>query len=368
VAHGIIDKMLDQLADPHTYFESPVQFAESQRSRSGQGGSFPILGIVSIYRDKSNGRLITEVLPSMAAEGAGLTRGDMIIGLNGKSLPASDEQSNLALREEVRSGREFSMTVRRAGQNREVKITGKLPTVPRLPSLQKWAGVPSDVAVLRIPDYVPPQVADLTHKLINQAVKNGAKSLVLDLRSNAGGAATNCLSVTGALMGRTGVTFSSKTSRIQYVYNNGMVTGSSGGRVSVSEVANFTGNVAVLVDKQSASCAEVTPSLLQSAKRASVIGEQTYGILNTGLQIFPLLDSSGLSITTLRTLDLNGTALPTRVTPNFVQPEDYDALETNARDIMLEKAVRVVQGLDTVFSAKSVVTPNFTKNQAPEIQ
>ena len=359
VAHPIIEKMLDQLQDPHTFFENPVQFTESQRARSGQGGSFPVLGIVSVYRSKSNGRLITDVLPSMAAESAGLTRGDMIVALNGKPLPIGDEQSSLALRDEVRGGREFSMTIRRAGQNREVKAMGKLATVPRLPSLQKPTGVPSSVAVIRIPDYVPPQVADLTHKLINQAVKNGAKSLVLDLRSNAGGAATNCLSVAGALMGRTGVIFEGKTKRDQYVYNNGVVTGSTGARASVSEVANFMGSVAVLVDKQSASCAEITPALLQGAKRGAIIGEQTYGILNTGTLTFPLLDGSGLTITTVRTLDLTGTALATRVTPNFVQPEDYDALETSARDIMLEKAVRVVQGLDTVFTNKSVPSTQF---------
>jgi carboxyl-terminal processing protease len=229
--------------------------------------------------------------------------------------------------------------------------------VPRLPSLQKLAGVPLSVAVIRIPDYVPPQVADQTHKLINQAVKNGAKSLVLDLRSNAGGAATNCLSVSGALIGRTGVIFEGKTKREQYVYSNGVVTGSTGARASVSEVANFTGNVAVLVDKQSASCAEITPALLQSAKRGAIIGEQTYGILNTGTLTFPLLDGSGLTITTVRTLDLTGTALPPKVTPNFVQPEDYDALETSARDTMLEKAVQVVQGLDTVFSSKPISKP-----------
>ncbi len=367
VAHPIIAKMLDQLEDPHTFFENPAQFTESQRARTGQGGSFPVLGIVSVYRTKSNGRLITDVLPSMSAESIGLTRGDMIVALNGKPLPVGDDQSSLALRDEVRSGREFSMTVRRAGQNREVKATGKLATVPRLPSLQKPSDVPSSVAVIRIPDYVPPQVADQTHKLINQAIKNGAKSLVLDLRSNAGGAATNCLSVSGALMGRTGVIFEGKTKREQYVYNNGVVTGSTGARVSVSEVANFTGNVAVLVDKQSASCAEITPALLQSAKRGAIIGEQTYGILNTGTLTFPLLDGSGLTITTVRTLDLNGAALPPKVTPNFVQPEDYDALETSARDSMLEKAVRVVQGLDTISSPQPIQSPEILL-QRPRLQ
>ena len=345
IARPVVAAILEELQDPHTFLENPAQFAESQRARSGQGGSFPILGIRSIYRE--SGRLITESLPGMAAESVGLTRGDLIQSLNGKLLPKGDEASGLALRELVRSGQEFSLGVSRAGKTREVKVTGKLAIVPALPSLKSWVGLPSSIALLRIPDYLPPQVADLSHKLINQAIKNGAKSLILDLRGNSGGAATNCISVAGAFMGRTGVIFSSKSGRNQYTYENGIVSTSTGGRVGISEVANFTGNVAVLTDKNSASCAEITPALLQTAKRAAVIGEPTYGILNTGTLAFPLQDGSGLTITTVRTLDLNGVALPARVTPNFAQSEDYDALETNARDIMLEKAIRVVQGLDT---------------------
>ncbi len=364
VARPVVEAMLDQLQDPHTFLENPAQFAESQRARSGQGGSFAILGIRSIYRE--SGRLITESLPGMAAESVGLTRGDVIQSLNGKLLPKGDEASALALRDLVRSGQEFSLGISRAGKIREVKVTGKLATVPALPSLKSWTGLPSSIALLRIPDYLPPQVADLSHKLINQAIKNGAKNLILDLRSNSGGAATNCISVAGAFMGRNGVIFSSKTSRNQYTYENGTVSASTGGRTGISEVANFTGNVAVLTDKGSASCAEITPALLQNAKRAAVIGEPSYGILNTGLLTFALQDGSGLSITTVRTLDLNGIALPARVTPNFAQNEDYDALETNARDLMLEKAIRVVQGIDTTFEKTDM--PLQTRPHLLELQ
>ncbi len=366
IARPIIIKMLDQLNDPHTFFENPIQYAETQRTRSGQGGSFPVLGIISVYREKSNGRLLTEVLPSMAAASAGLTRGDMIVAINNKPLPIGDEASNVALRDEVRSGREFTLTIRRAGQNRQVKVTGKLATVPRLPSLRTWTGVPTSVAILRIPDYVPPQVADQSHKLINQAIKNGAKNLILDLRSNGGGAATNCLSVAGAFLGRTGIIFASKTKKDQYIYENGTVRGNNGARVSIPEIANFKGNVVILVDKQSASCAEITPALLQNAKRATIIGEPTYGILNTGTLTYPLQDGSGLTITNVRTLDLNSKALPARVIPNFAQPEDLDALENSARDIMLERAVRVVQGIDTTLE-KSVL-PSLNRPSILELQ
>jgi carboxyl-terminal processing protease len=345
-AQKVLDQMLEQLGDPHSFLETPAQYTESQRIRSGQGGSFPVLGIRSVYREKSNARLITESMPGLAAQAAGLGRGDLIVGLNGQALPKGDTESSLALRDLVRSGREFTLNIRRAGQSRNVLVTGKLADVPSLPSLKTWAGVPSSVAVLRIPDYLPPQTAEIAHKLVNQAVKNGAKAIVLDLRSNSGGRATECISVAGIFTGQTGVVFASKASQDRYSYAAGRVTGTGGARASVSEVASFNGNVVVLVDKQSASCAEITPALLQNAKRATVIGEPTYGILNTGTNTFALQDGSGLTITTVRTLDANGVALPARVTPNIAQAEDFDALETSARDIMLERAVRVVQGLD----------------------
>jgi carboxyl-terminal processing protease len=366
VGQKMLDVMLDQLGDPHSFLENPAQYAESQRIRSGQGGSFPVLGIRSVYRPKSNARLITESMPGLVAQAAGLGRGDLIVGLNGQALPTGDLESNLALRDLVRSGREFTLNIRRAGQSRDVKVTGKLADVPSLPSLKTWAGVPSSVAVLRIPDYLPPQTADIAHKLVNQAVKSGAKALVLDLRSNAGGRATECISVAGIFMGQTGVVFASKTSQDRYSYSGGRVTGSGGARASVSEPASFSGNVAVLVDKQSASCAEITPALLQNAKRATVIGEPTYGILNTGTNTFALSDGSGLTITTVRTLDLLGNALTERVTPNIAQTEDLDALELSAKDIMLERAVRVVQGLDTARPSQQ--TELSTKSRVPLVQ
>jgi carboxyl-terminal processing protease len=363
VAQKSIAAMIDKLEDPHSYLENPAQYAETQRIRAGQGGSFPVLGVRTVYREKSNARLITESMPGLAAQAAGLGRGDLIVGLNGQALPKGESESNLALRDLVRSGREFTLNIRRAGQNREVKVTGKLADVPSLPSLKTWAGVPSSIAIVRVPDFLPPQTADIAHKLVNQAVKNGAKAIVLDLRSNSGGRATECISLAGIFVGRTGVSFAAKTSQEQYTYVSGRVTGSNVNvvRATVSEPASFNGNVAVLVDKQSASCAEITPALLQNAKRATVIGEPTYGILNTGTNTFSLQDGSGLTITTVRTLDLTGKALATRVTPNIAQAEDLDALETSARDIMLERAVRVVQGLDAARPAQGLESANLTR-------
>ncbi len=354
-AYDVLNTMLDKFGDPHTFIENPAEYAESNRTRSGQGGSFPILGIRSVYRANSNGRLIIEALPGMPAEAAGLTRGDLIVALNGKPLPKNDEASNLALREEVRSGKEFVITLRRAGQTREVRAIGKLPTVPALPSLKKWAGVPSSIAIIRIPDYLPPQTADIVHKLVNQVSKSGVKNIILDLRSNSGGRATDCLSVAGIFVGRTGIIFAKKTSQEAYTYNNGTVTIAGKGRIGVSEPASFSGGVVTLVDQGSASCAEITPVILQNAKRGVVIGEPTYGILNTGTNSFDLTDGGGLTITTVRTLDQSGTAFNTRVTPNIALKEDLDSLESKAQDVMIDRAVKVLQGNDASLETQPIL-------------
>ena len=106
----------------------------------------------------------------------------------------------------------------------------------------------------------------------------------------------------------------------------------------------------MLVSAGSASCSEIMSALLQSTTRAVIVGEPTYGILNTGTNDFALLDGGGLTVTTIRTLDTTGKPYSERVTPNVAQKDDLDALEADARDVMLEVAVKALQSGDATLA------------------
>jgi carboxyl-terminal processing protease len=344
VAQDALESLVDELEDPHTYYERPEAFAESQRAKSGQGASFPRLGVNWVYREASNAWLITDTTAGLPAQAAGLSRGDLVTAVNGKAFPKGAQESNAVLSQTIRSGQPFTLTVKRAGVTREVKAQGKLVNLPPLPYQRKWNALPSGYALIRIPDFSPPTVSREFHKLVVQ--NNAAKGIIVDLRSNPGGRLTECTGAAGAFTQKVDVALSSRDGNELYSYNNGRVLVNNRPAYSISPTATYKGAVAVLVDAQSASCSEMMGAVLQFFKRAIVVGEPTFGILNTGTFEFGLVDGGGLAITSIRTLDPNGKPYPERVTPNVAQKEDLDLLETKAQDILLERAVRALQGAD----------------------
>jgi carboxyl-terminal processing protease len=344
VAQDALEKLVEELQDPHTFYERPESYAESQRAKSGQGASFPRLGVNWVYREASNAWLIVDTTAGLPAQAAGLARGDLVTQVNGKPFPKGAQESNAVLSQTVRSGQPFTLTVKRAGVTREVKAQGKLVNLPPLPYQRKWNALPGGYALLRIPDFSPPTVAREFHKLVAQ--NNNAQAIIVDLRSNPGGRATECAGSAGAFVNSLEVFFASRDSREIYAYKDGRVVVNNRVQYGMNPVAAYKGKVAVLVNEDSASCSEVMSALLQYFKRATVIGEPTFGILNTGTYDFPLVDGGGISITSIRTLDPSGKAYPERVTPNIAQKDDLDALEAKAQDVMLERAVQVLRGAD----------------------
>jgi carboxyl-terminal processing protease len=346
VARDAINKLLDELDDKHSYYEDPDEYAATLRTRNGQGTPFPRLGVSWIVRPSSRALLITDTTPGFPAQTAGLARGDVVTALNGEALPAEPERINAVATAAIRSGDPFTLTVRRGTATREVRTQGKLVDLAPLPSVRRWSGLPAGVIVLRIPDFSPPTVAREFHKLVS--ANSSAKAIIVDLRGNPGGRATECVGAAGAFVPRVEISFQSREDRVTYRYADARVSIDNRTQYTVPNAASYTGRVAVLVDGGSASCAEIMAGVLQSAKRAVVVGEPTYGILNTGNNSFDLVDGGGLTVTTIRTLDPSGKPYPERVTPNVAQNEDLDALETSARDVMLERAVQAVQGSDAV--------------------
>ena len=347
VARTALYKLLEELNDPHSFYETPEEFEASQRTQNGLGAAQPRLGVNWVYRE-SNAWLIVDTTAGLPAQAAGLSRGDLVTALNGAALPKGAEASNALLSTTIRSGKLFKLTVKRAGVTREVSVQGKLVNVAPLPYQRRVPGLPSGTVLIRIPDFSPPTVARDFHKLV--AANPNANAVIVDLRSNPGGRATECLGAAGAFVPKLELTFSSRSDANIYRYLEGRVTINNRTLYAIQPFANYKGKVAVLVNEGSASCSEIMGALLQSTKRAIIIGEPTYGILNTGTNDFALLDGGGLTVTTIRTLDTSGQPYAERLTPNVAQADDLNALETDARDVMLEAAVKALQAADTTVA------------------
>jgi carboxyl-terminal processing protease len=344
MATPIIQQMLEELKDGHTYLLTKEAALEAQRQRAGLGPSTPKIGMVTTKVKDSPNRLITDLWEAAPASRAGLLRGDLVVSLNGKSAAEFADTFQVSISKAISTGETVTLGVSRAGKALEFKLKGELLTV-RLPFLKVLS---NGLGVMRIPNFdVSGQVASKVHELVGQAIKQKLRGLILDLRDNPGGLVTELMGVSAAFLPKTSLTFASRDGSSTYGAENGAVNISQGllQNVTVQTINKpslWKGSLEVLVNSRSGSAAEYLPQFLQDAKRATVIGEATAGVGNTGISAFGLPDGSALYISIIRALRADSSPFPERVTPDVAVTDDLELLAASGRDLVLEKALELM--------------------------
>ncbi len=156
---------------------------------------------------------------------------------------------------------------------------------------------------------------------LQQGIAGGATAIVLDLRQNGGGYVSAAQSLVSE--------FVTPTAAHRYVVvRRGRLTanGSVGSAQEVSQDALQPGGVAltqpmaVLVDGDSASAAEITAAALRDYHRATVVGDRTFG--KGSVQVdFPLPGGADLHLTVERWYGPNGESIEgSGITPDRPVP------------------------------------------------
>ncbi|MES1261057.1 MAG: S41 family peptidase, partial [Acidobacteriota bacterium] len=216
---------------------------------------------------------------------AGLRPGDIIIEVNDKSTDGLDSTKVADLLKGPK-GTPVQIKVAREGVEKPVifdiirdEISRK--SVPEIFALKPGIGY------IRIE-----QFNETTGREFEDGMKaldeDNLKGLVLDLRSNPGGLLTEAVAV------------------VDHLIPKGEVIVSHKGRSSPERVYQArTGNrgrnypIVVLVNRNSASAAEIVSGALQDHDRAWVLGDNTFGkgLVQT---VYPLIENTGLTLTTAK--------------------------------------------------------------------
>jgi carboxyl-terminal processing protease len=341
VAVPFVDRMLEAISDGHSYRLSSEQRDEMRRQRTGLGPSSPRLGIVTRAVEGSADRLVSDVWEFSPAAKAGLQRGDRLTGVNGQPSATLGADFQTTIARAVATGQPVRLSLTRADQPLEITVTGAaLPA--RLPSFKVIAS--SSTGYLRIPSFdVAGQVATAVHNLVRKAQSAGVKRLVVDVRDNPGGIDFEVLAATSAFVKRTGFTQAYRDTERTQIAERGVVQLTNG--VTIYSTPNptlFTGRIAVLVNSHSYSGAEYLAQFVQDAKAGVVVGEITGGLGNTGSTEFNLPDGSALVLTIFKSLRLDGSYLPERVTPDELVPSELEAQALAGRDVTLQRALEML--------------------------
>lgn len=292
--HGMIRGYISAIGDPYTIFVEPqTAELESQQLAGEYGG----IGVEIYKNDK--GEIVFRPFPDSPAEKAGLRAGDVVLDVDG--TPITPDKTTDAVTALVRGliDTQVQITVRHTdGTELTVTITRQRIEIPsvtwRMVEGQPAIGL---IALSRFSDKTAAEVERAAREL--QA--SGAQSFVVDLRNNGGGLLDAAVEVAGVFLNG-GVV----------MYENNRAGEEKTLTAPTSPGALTTAPVAVLVNGNTASAAEILAGALLDRDRAPLIGQKTFG-KGSVQYVFPLSDGSSVHITanlwltpTRRTLDRVG--------------------------------------------------------------
>ncbi len=274
---GAIPGMLRTL-DPHSNFFDPKEY---QALRDDQRGHY--YGVGMTVGPRNGKTMVMAPFPGSPAYKAGIRPGDIITMVNGKPTDNLNTTEIADLLKGPR-GTQVKIVVTREGSETPITFEVTRDEIKRN-SVSDAFWVKPGVAYVKITAFNETTSHELEEQF-KRLGENNFKGLVLDLRENPGGLLNEGVAVADHFLakGQTIVSHHGRASAEKpYVARNG------------NKGRDYP--IVVLVNKFSASAAEIVSGALQDHDRAWILGETTFGkgLVQT---VYPLSENTGLALTT----------------------------------------------------------------------
>ena len=342
---GAIPGML-RVLDPHSNFYDPKAYA---RMREEQHGRYYGVGMVIQQQDKKI-YVITpyENTPSYRA---GIHPGDIIATVDGKS---TDGMSSDLVAKALKGpkGTHVQVTMIREGQAKPLAFDLVRDEIPH-PSVDLKYEIHPGVGYIHLT-----QFQETTAQEVIEAINgfSNLKGLVLDLRGNPGGLLSQAVEVCDHLLAK-GQNIVSQRWRA-YPDQNYTATHGNDGK-------SFP--IVVLVNRNTASAAEIVSGALQDHDRALIVGETTFGkgLVQT---VYNLSEDTGLALTTYHYYTPSGRLIQR----NYSGVSLYDYYYNHAgaqpadstnREVKLTDAGRTVYGGGGIAPDEKIDSPKNSRFQ-----
>lgn len=325
IIYGAIEGMMSTL-DDYSQFLDQEGYREITEETKGEFGG---IGIEIGMREG----ILTVIAPidDTPASEAGIESGDKIVEIDGAlTRDLTIDEAVKKLRGDV--GTKITLTIIRDGVDKLMDFT-LTRAIIKLKSIKKSEVIEGDIGYVKISEFQERTGSDL-RETIKKLRADGAKSLIIDLRNNPGGLLDAAVE-TADLFLQPGT---------MIVYTEGRdpkkrMEFRARKRTEFDDMA-----LVVLVNKGSASAAEIFAGAMKDNKRGLVIGEATFG-KGSVQTVIPLKDGSALRLTTAAYYTPSGKNLRNKgVEPDIlverkklVEAKDHALEEEEERDILFER-------------------------------
>jgi len=342
---GAIPGMLRTL-DPHSSFYDPKAYAAMRENQSGH-----YYGVGMVIQQQGNKVYVITPYENTPSYRAGIHPGDVIADVNGKSTDGwTSDQVAKALKGP--KGTHVQVTMVRVGEPKPLVFDLVRDEIPH-PSIDLKYEISPGIGYIHITEF-----QETTGQEFADAVNSfgNLKGLVLDLRNNPGGLLSQAVDVCDHLLAK------------------GQVIVSQRGRAYPDQVYTAThGNggkdfpIVVLVNRNTASAAEIVSGALQDHDRALIVGQTTFGkgLVQT---VYNLSEDTGLALTTYHYYTPSGRLIQRNYEGVSLYDYYYDhagALPSNStnREVKLTDSGRTVYGGGGITPDEKIPAPDSNRFQ-----
>ena len=273
-----INAMLRKI-DPYTVYYPKKNERELRMLTTGKYGGIgsiiqqrPIKGKNERTKAKSDsiGTFIVNPYEGKPAQRAGLMAGDRILTVDGqktKGLSVSEVSNNLR----GVPGTTVVLEIEREGEKKPFKVEIVREDIRLEPvtysALFAADSLSTPVGYIAFSEFTEGSAQDFTNTLDDLYYNQGARRLIIDLRGNGGGMVDEAIKIVNLFVekGQTVVETKGKTANSNRIYRT----------MARPRYADLP--LVVLVDKNSASASEIVAGALQDMKRATLVGQRTFG-------------------------------------------------------------------------------------------
>lgn len=371
LAHSAIHGMVESL-DPHSEFLEAQDNADLEDDLSGQFGG------VGIQVDVDGGRIVVvEPMAGSPADKAGIRRGDEITSIDGRLVTQATSVDDVVDRLRGKPHTRVALGVFRPGTGQHLNLSLEREII-KVDSVTDVHVIDRDIGYVLITEFSE-NTGDEFANALDRLLKKNVDSLIIDLRNNPGGLLDAAVEVAEPFFARGEL----------IVYTQGRKPSDREEFRSESEGDPLDLPIAVLINQDTASAAEIVTGALKDTGRAVVVGERSFG-KGSVQSIFKLRNGEGLRLTTAKYytpsgVSINDKGIVPQVKVVMTSAEDQelqqqigsadvgDAAAFKARvgfapidDRQLDAAVAILDGVDVLDSQGAASTaPSAVPKSAP---